>query len=115
MQDLLNRRHWPLVSCLGDPGLLVRQCEVLGVRRGQVRSVSRLCAEPLKEATQSIENGKDCSSAKSLPRPLADLLRELTFEPNGLLNMKQNDSHGILIQRMLSDLGIEPRRPSEDE
>src|SRR5262249_40917074 len=88
MQDLLNRRHRPLVSCLGDPGLLVRQREVLGVRRGQVRSVSRLRAEPLKEATQSIENGKDCPSAKSLLRPLADLLRELTFEPNGLLNMK---------------------------
>ena len=73
MPDLVDGRHGPLGDGFGDLGLLVGQGEILGIGRGQVRSIAVLRAEPMEERAQGVECGKDRAAAQSFTRAWTDM------------------------------------------
>ena len=101
MANLLKRRNPRRAGRLGDPRLLGRKVEVLGIRIGDAGLVAGLSGEPDEEPLQGGQGGVQRRLAQRLAAPVAPLVGKVALERLGLLDMER-------LEVLVPGIGLEP-------
>jgi hypothetical protein len=88
MVDLFKGRRLLVPFCGSDPGILVRQIEILGIGILETGLVSGLPCQPLEEAFELGKRRMQGRLAQLRPGLLSLLLGKMLLEGNGLLEVK---------------------------
>ena len=77
---------------LCDPAVFLGEIEVVGVGVAQAGTIAGLAGQPMKKIPQSHERSINRSLTQFLAGHLVGLLREIAFEGDSLLNMKEPET-----------------------